>query len=538
MTKTSYDEIPYTKYVHQQTVPDSLATFATLLGLQPPPVERCRVLELGCASGVNTMAMAMLTPHSEFIGIDASIEQIKEGQAHSRQLGLTNVSFQHLNIMDLTPEFGQFDYIIVHGVFSWVPTAVREQILYICRHNLQPNGIAYISYNISPGWDLNNALRKMMLYHTRQIDSHQGKLQHSKDLLRFFKGELKEKFDSYSLFLRKELETVSELEDNYFFHEYLEDHNDPLFFHDFIEWATRHGLQYVGDTRSPFSAFEELSNPNSQSKLNVVETEQYLDFLRNNCFRETMLCQQEQTVNRQLSPHTIDQMYIAAPLKPTAPSLLSATTITPQQAMAHLAQLEKFDNLMGETVISVASPLLKAICLCLGEVWPQTLHFSELMQRVTKLLQRTLTTEAYEQWMSTDHVNEVKITLIEFFLKKIVELHVYPPQFTLTLSERPLANPLARLHSEDYKEVPNLRCETFPLNFESRWLLKYLDGTNDRQALSNRVLQSIKEGKLMLYQDDTSKHIDDLSQDELQTFLDKYVDDILQNLARKAFFVA
>ena len=76
---TSYDDFPYPVYVFPQTHPDRLAAIAALLGLSPPPVERCRVLELGCASGSNLIPMAEALPQADFVGIDLSQRQIAEG---------------------------------------------------------------------------------------------------------------------------------------------------------------------------------------------------------------------------------------------------------------------------------------------------------------------------------------------------------------------------------------------------------------------------------------------------------------------------
>lgn len=538
MSHNPYDEVPYPKYIHPQTQPDKLATLGTLFGLQPPPVERCRVLDVGCASGVNTMAMAMTIPHGQFVGIDGSAQQIKYGQDNSQRLGLTNITLKHLNIMEVTPEFGQFDYIVVHGVYSWVPPAVRAQILQICSQNLHPQGIAYVSYNVSPGWNINNTFRKILLYRTKDLTAPKDKLAQTRQLLNFLTGAVKDKFDSYSLLLREELRKVSEEDDNYLYHEYLEDDNDPLYFHEFVEQAHQHGLQYVTDIKAPFIALDEFfAQEAGDFEMPLLEKEQYMDFLRNNAFRETLLCHQGLTLQRSLSPDLIDQFYIAAPLKPASPELGAIATYSETQFSNDA--LEMFNNAAGEAVISIASPLLKIVCLYLGEMWPQNLSFDHLMQKIDNLLKTaTVSPENYQTIMSPANIKEVKTLLLEFYLKKIVELHVYPPQFTLTLSERPVASPLARWQSQYSEEVTNLRHETFALDFASRHLLNYLDGQHDRHALMDKVLESVQAGKLQFYQGDEPKTLTELDQTELHQYLSRYLEDTLQKLARKAYLVA
>ena len=86
-------------------------------------IRRCRVLELGCASGGNLIPMAMDFPDSEFLGIDLSARQIEAGKVHLANLKPRNIELRAASIMDVDAGYGQFDYIICHGVFSWVPPA-------------------------------------------------------------------------------------------------------------------------------------------------------------------------------------------------------------------------------------------------------------------------------------------------------------------------------------------------------------------------------------------------------------------------------
>ena len=124
-----YDAVPYPDLAYGNTHPDRLATMARLLGMTPAPVERCRVLEVGCAAGGNLLPMAYTLPHAEFVGIDYSAQQIDEGQARIRGLGLSNFTLACRNLLEVGEELGTFDYIIAHGVYSWTPPPVREKTL-------------------------------------------------------------------------------------------------------------------------------------------------------------------------------------------------------------------------------------------------------------------------------------------------------------------------------------------------------------------------------------------------------------------------
>ena len=104
-----------------ETHPDTLATIATLFGMNPPEVPRARVLEIGCASGANLIPMAAELPEGSFLGIDQSERQVADGRATIEAAGLKNVELRRVNVLDAGPDLGTFDYIICHGVFSWVP---------------------------------------------------------------------------------------------------------------------------------------------------------------------------------------------------------------------------------------------------------------------------------------------------------------------------------------------------------------------------------------------------------------------------------
>src|SRR3954451_17035602 len=98
---TSYDEVPYQSSPRYATHPDCLATLATLLGMRPAPVDRCRFLELGCSTGGNLLCMAEALPHSRFVGIDLSPVQIDTGRRVVEALGLANVRLETRSILDV-----------------------------------------------------------------------------------------------------------------------------------------------------------------------------------------------------------------------------------------------------------------------------------------------------------------------------------------------------------------------------------------------------------------------------------------------------
>lgn len=168
--ESSYDEIPYKSISFPQTHPNRLSTLGRIFGLMPAPVTRCRVLELGCASGGNLLPMAFHLPESEFVGVDLSFRHVQQATKVIRELELKNARIDHASISDIDKSWGTFDYIICHGVYSWAPQEVQDKILDVSSANLASQGIAYVSYNTYPGWHLRGLIRDMMHYHTGQFE--------------------------------------------------------------------------------------------------------------------------------------------------------------------------------------------------------------------------------------------------------------------------------------------------------------------------------------------------------------------------------
>src|SRR5271154_2219077 len=181
-----YDEVLYPATTFPQTHPNRLATAALLRGMQPAPIDGCRVLELGCGVGTNLIGMAFQLPTSEFIGLDLARRPIASGQSFIEEFGLANIALHSIDVREASSEqFGMFDFIIAHGLYSWVPQPVRERILAVCREMLRPQGVAYISYNAYPGNHLRDLVRGMMRFHTAGFEDPIAMVGQARGLLKF-----------------------------------------------------------------------------------------------------------------------------------------------------------------------------------------------------------------------------------------------------------------------------------------------------------------------------------------------------------------
>jgi len=480
--RTSYDDVPYLSRPFPGTHPDRLATTARLFGLTAPPPERCRVLELGCASGANLLPMAMALPGSQFVGVDLSQVQIAEGLEKIERVGCTNLELRRLSILDLDALQGTFDYILCHGVYSWVPVDVREGILETCRRRLSPTGVAYVSYNIDPGWRLPGIIRDLMLYHVERFSEPAARIAQARAVLEFLAHETA-KESPYRALFEAEAERVRGMADSYLFHEHLEAINTPVYFHQFVAAASAHGLQYLGDvdvpTMYPFALSAEAREALKSMARTLIDVEQYLDFLRSRRFRRTLLCHSGIPLDRKLDAQRLVELWLASSARPV-----------PTPGDASRTDAVEYKTLAGKS-LPTSDPLMKSALQVLGDAWPAAVHFRELAARVQALMERSDPSQpAVPETLASD----VAHRMLTCFLFGVLELHVDPPKVAARVSERPEASKVARLLPNADGSVTNLRHEAKTLPPLRRHLLSLLDGTRDRAALLDELCEVVGNG--------------------------------------------
>jgi methyltransferase-like protein/ubiquinone/menaquinone biosynthesis C-methylase UbiE len=483
---TTYDELPYPSHAIHVSQPLHLATLGLLAGLDPPPPETARVLEIGCASGGNLIPLAFCYPQGSYLGIDLSSRQIEEGRALVSRLGLTNIELLPISVTEVTPQWGEFDYIICHGVYSWVPPEVQEKILEVCRQNLAPRGLAYVSYNTYPGWHLRALIREMMNWHVHRFTEPLVKVREARWFLDFLVRYSAEPEGVYGAALREEKELLERLSDSYVFHEHLEKDNQPVYFYQFAERLSAHGLRYVTETRLPEQAGivpAEVRAELERLASDVIQREQYFDFLRNRTFRRTLICHAEQAVKHELHTDGLQRCYFTAHAKPE--------TESPDVAGDSVV---KFTTPLGRT-LSTNNPLIKALLTALFEIWPRSWSFEELY---THAWRRVDAAQLPEPLQAARDPAPFASIVAQCVISDAIEVHLAPFRFVVQLSERPLASALARAQALSGHVVCNMRHRGVPLNELDRFILQQLDGTRDRAALKTLLAEAVAAGKVSL----------------------------------------
>lgn len=511
---TSYDELPYTSHPLHVSHPENLAAKAVLHGLRPPEVRSCRYLEIGCSTGGNLIPLAQLLPEARFVGLDHAARQIDQGTAVVQSLGLQNLQLRALGVEEADESFGEFDYIVCHGVFSWVAPPIQQGILSLIGRLLSPQGVAYVSYNTYPGWHLRGMVRELLLRQIRARGDAEKQVQHARAYLEFLAESSPDRDGVYARLLRQEVDLLRRTPDTYLFHEHLEDVNLPLYFSQFVQQASAHGLQFLSEASySPLVAnfAPELQARLDQLARDRIEYEQQLDFVCGGTFRRTLLCRAGLNVLARPSAQTLRQLRLASRAEPVDRALDVSSS-----------EPAEFRSSDGASITS-SHPLVKASLVALGRVRPGSIPFDELVDAAYRATGRT-----NDPLHRLRDVEMLASALLRCHECGIVETHLVEPPLVAAASERPVAFRGARFQAAHQEAVSNLRHRLVDLNDVDRYVLALLDGVRDRRSLQADLVRMTRDGTLVLHRNGQPIGPQDA---ELETFVGKALELSLRKMA-------
>jgi SAM-dependent methyltransferase len=462
MADDLYDERPYTEHAYAETHPARVAAVARLTRWRAPPVASARILELGCARGGNLLPMAAGLPGATLVGVDGSARQIDDARRIAVEAGLSNVTFVRARFDEMEIDEGAFDYVICHGVLSWIPTVARAPLLECMARALRGNGVACVSFNVLPGWYDRLAARDWLRFSAaslgRPADDAVASL-----------GWLAAQFSPEHADARRRIGAVARrLEETgpaYAAHEYLAPEHHPLLVSTFLEEAARAGLGYLGDALPAATALELLPDEARERarSLGPIAAQQLVDFVRCTAFRRALLVRAEAARDAkwggpELDPDAFRQLRVASRLRPKG-------SRDPGSGQ------ESFED--GELVVQVSDAAARQALHELARAAPRSMAFDDLARRslgpnppVAAL--RALGSELFDLWLATS----------------ALDLYDHDLGVRSEAGERPVACPVARWHARCGGVVTNrLHHEVLVPDAVVRWVLAHLDGTRTQRDL-------------------------------------------------------
>ncbi len=449
----SFDALPYRNGAIPLSHPARIGAIARLLGVTAAPPDACRVLELGCGEGMNLLPLAERLPRANFVGVDFSQGQIGVAEQARLIAKLENARVVCADLLDFEPETGAFDYVIAHGVYSWVRDEVKDRLLALCARALAPAGVAYVSYNVDAGWGLLGSLRAVLRAELARVaDPHA----HAARLLPALEAAFAAQPGPYATLMREALAGMRALPPALLFHDELEQINDPVTFLDFTAHATRHGLHYLAEAEFASLPFEHLPaamrEPLADLDFDFHTAQHFLDLLGSRRVRSSLLTRAPAPEDRTMDSSVIAECAVRLHLWPVDGRIDLAPGIPVRLQGRHQFQL------------AVEKPAQKAFFAALCEARPGGIPFPEAIARATELLRQS------------GHPGEPDAAQLAAGVARLFSIDQCDLLLTgdgrwLRTAERPRPSPLMRFQAERGFAVANRWHENVAVTMdELRWL--------------------------------------------------------------------
>lgn len=283
-------DVAYIPGFYPHMAPVALSYVAALNRVVPPAAASgFRYLELGCGLGRSFTTLAAANPGGEFIGVDVNPEHVESIERDIAAGSLANARAITSDFAGLPADLGHFDFIALHGVFSWVSDDVRRDILAIARERLAPGGLLLVSYNSMPGWAHLQPIRGILRQYAqlRQGDSVQ-KIRDALAYLVFIRDRHARYFDDNPK-AAAYVDGLLKQDIRYLAHEYINEHWTSFYFSEVAGMFGGAGLSFVGSL-PVFTNFWDLCvRPEFQELFRTTNdrlvTEAHKDFCANTAFR-------------------------------------------------------------------------------------------------------------------------------------------------------------------------------------------------------------------------------------------------------------
>jgi SAM-dependent methyltransferase len=343
------DDVPYVRHFIAELSPARLRLAAALNGLTPPPAVDFDYCELGCAHGDTLVGLAAAHPEARFLGVDLSAAHVASAKRLARDGALENVGVLERDFSALLDEdIGEFDYIVAHGVLSWVSPEKRKALIDFAKAKLKPGGILNVSYNTMPGWASVEPLRQLLLFGGKGETS----LERARSGLEFAKSMQRAGAEYFvkNAAASEMLDTMTRAGLPYVVHEYLHEHWAPMYFARVAWEMAASDLHFVGVLPVHLN-FRDTAVPEASERLlasvtDRVTFESLKDFAIDEFFRR--------------------DIYV----KGTAPRSTAATELyldsTPWGTLANEPPAERTVRLQSRTV-SLEGPTFDALFAALAE---------------------------------------------------------------------------------------------------------------------------------------------------------------------------
>lgn len=480
---SDYDETPYTGDPIPEAQPDRAFVVAALHGLTPPPLATARVLELGCGDGASLRAAALAAPGAEHVGLDLAGAHVHAGAQAAAELGLSNVRMVQGDLREAAA-LGRFDYVVAHGLFSWIPPELQRPCLETIGDVLAPGGVAYVSYNTLPGWALRGAVQSVLRRGTRAVAEPAARADAARALAELLAKAAPDHEPAWKALAQAEADFLRSGEvdpaglRSYVTHEVLAEHNHPLWVDQFIEMAGAAGLAYLADA-NPHDGLrtdDAAVTAALAAQPDRAGREALADALECRYFRRSLLVRAGTAAKAEPAADAVRGLHVLSAARPA-------------EEVDVFGQGPVTFTRRGGGSLATADGLEQAALVHLLERYPEAVPFAELVAGARA---------TFAGRPRPDDEARLAALALRGVLGDVLELRAAPTRCRRDPSPKPTGCPLARRAARLGHGVFNVHHQRVPLDPLQLATLQRLDGTKDARAVAADLADAVASGALEL----------------------------------------
>jgi SAM-dependent methyltransferase len=470
-----YETVPYRGYPISATAPARMALAALAQGGPVASLEAPRVLEIGCGDGANLLPLAYFHPRWQLRGVDSSARAIATAREGARALGIDNVSFADADLASFEPE-GEHDFVIAHGVYSWIDADRRAALRRLARRALAPSGLSYVSFNAMPGWGVRGRIRDLLLRSTERPT-----LEAARARVEDLAGLVPEEQNDWTMLLSHELERARAAADAYLAHEYLAPDNHAFWLGEVTRDFASDGLRYVGD--GFFGAPEGFVDPALRARAegtggDAIAQEEMIDLILFRQLRAALFCREDAPAPAAVD--VLEHAWVACAARRRSDPF--DLTVDAE---------EVFDSPYGRE-IRVRAPLSKMALLVLADRYPEAFRVHTLVAECReRLASHGIAPEAGDEARMREGLSTLAALLD-------VELRLDAPPLRIEPRARPRALALTRHEAERSETVTSALHTMIPLDPLDRAIVVRLDGSRSVSQVADAIADAQASGELEL----------------------------------------
>jgi SAM-dependent methyltransferase len=277
-------DIGYTYGYYSELNPQRVSLPFLYSHLQPPKI--MTACELGFGQGISTNIHAASSPVAWYANDFNPAQAAFARDLASVSAAEANLSEEAFDVFCARTDLPDFDFIGLHGIWSWISDANRHIIVDFIKRKLRPGGVLYVSYNTQPGWASMVPVRELLTDHADKMGAPGTGIAPRIDAALNFANTLlatNPRFGQANPQIAARLSEMSKQDRSYLAHEYFNRDWQPMSFSKMNEWLSGAKLSFACSAHF-MDQFDQVNlSPEQVTLLSTISDPVFKETVRDFC---------------------------------------------------------------------------------------------------------------------------------------------------------------------------------------------------------------------------------------------------------------